>query len=355
MILMVGPDYTRVNGGMSTVVKNYYESDLIDKIDIKFIATYNEGNIIYKLLFAIQAYIKILLELAFNRKIKIIHINMAARGSFYRKSIVVLLSKLFRKKTIIHMHGGAFSVFYEQECNNITKKYINFIFNISNIILVLSNEWKERFERYNIYTKIKVLYNGVKVPLVNNYNEKNNNIIFLGKICEEKGIFDLLLVIKQLREKNNDIKLIIGGEGEVERLSSEIKKLGIEENVNYLGWINTDERNYWLKKSKIFILPSYYEAMPMSILEAMSFGIPVISTQVGGIPTLINNNVDGILYTPGNLEELRNSILKLYSDDNLLKKISNNCYKKCKNKFSLDKINNEILKIYHEVNKLRKE
>lgn len=355
MILMVGPDYTRVNGGMSTVVKNYYESDLINKIDIKFIATYNEGNMIYKLLFAIKAYIKILLVLIFNRKIKVIHVNMAARGSFYRKSIIIFLSKLFRKKTIIHMHGGAFSIFYEQECNNIIKKYINFIFNISDIILVLSDEWKEKFEGYNIQTNIKVLNNGVKVPQKNNYNEKNNNIIFLGKICKEKGIFDLLLVIKQLKEKNNDIKLIIGGQGEVEKLNDEIKRLEIEENVNYLGWIDINQRDYWLKRSKIFILPSYYEAMPMSILEAMSFGIPTIATQVGGIPTLIDNYVDGILYTPGNLEELRDSILKLYSNNNLLREISNNCYKKCKNKFSLDKISDQILSIYYEINNNIKE
>jgi glycosyltransferase involved in cell wall biosynthesis len=140
-------------------------------------------------------------------------------------------------------------------------------------------------------------------------------LLFLGLICEKKGIFDLLKVIKKGIEDNRSLMLTIGGIGEVARLTDEIDRLGLRGSVEYLGWVSAEVRDMLMRKTDIFILPSYGEGMPMTILEAMSYAIPVISTPVGGIPELVIEDETGFLVKPGDLSGLYERIIELATDE----------------------------------------
>lgn len=117
-------------------------------------------------------------------------------------------------------------------------------------------------------------------------------------------MFDLLTVIKRLVDNGFIIKLNIGGNGEIKRLHKRINDLDITNYVVYLGWISEKEKDLLLRKTDIYVLPSYSECMPMSILEAMSYSIPVVSTFVGGIPELVSDGETGFLISPGDLDAL---------------------------------------------------
>ena len=341
-VLMVGPDVEKVPGGMATVVKNYMDSQLANKFKIRYISSNIEGNIINKLLFNIKALFKYLINI---KKYDIVHIHMAERGSFYRKSIYIIIAKLLGKKIIVHFHGAEFDEFYHKESNKLQKMYIKYILGKSNLIIALGDNWKKKIKRYT-NTEIVVLNNAVEVPDNNFYDINNKNILLLGRLEQRKGTFDLLDITDNVLQEDSRFNLVLAGDGNLEVVKKKIDKLQLKDNVKLLGWINKEQREEIFKNTAIFVLPSYNEGMPMAILEAMSYGIPLVVSDVGDIPYLVNDEENGYLINAGDKKQLEDRVLRLMKDKDLRAKISRNNYDKVKNKFNLQLNLKKIEKIY---------
>ncbi len=345
-ILMIGPS-RNVKGGMSTVVNNYFKSTLVKRIQLKYIDTTTDGSIVLNLIYAFIAYIRILIWLVF-RETDIVHIHMASRGSFYRKSIIVKLCKKFNKKIIIHLHGAEFKIFYENECSEKGKKYVKEIFEQVDKVIVLSIEWENKFKKW-FNCNLEVINNSIFVPEKNLYNANSNNIVMLGRLGKRKGTYDLLKVVKSIIKESNEIRFILAGDGKLLEVKQEIKKLNIGSYVKVLGWIDNKQRDQLLRSAIIYVLPSYNEGMPMSVLEAMSYGIPTISTNVGGIPRIIDSGINGYLINPGNTDELASKIKLLIKNKLLRNKMSENNYVKVKCKFSMELHVEKLLNVYNNL------
>jgi glycosyltransferase involved in cell wall biosynthesis len=291
-------------GAVIDVYSRYYE-------DFNFIASHKTGSALYKSFVFFLSLFKIIATLFSNRKIKIIHIHGASYGSFYRKYIIFIICKhFFRKKIIYHIHGGEYQVFYKKS-NILSKQLIKNFLAKADIVLCLSQSWVEYFgQNYNI-KRLEILPNIIDYPLLNEQHARSEAIIFLflGLICKEKGIFDLIEVIAENKEQyTGKIKLIIGGNGEIQHLRDLINKYHIEDIVEFLGWISSNEKSDILNNADVYILPSYHEGLPISILESMSYGKAVISTKVGGIPEIVRDNENGLLINPGDLEAIKQSL-----------------------------------------------
>lgn len=344
-VLMVGPART-AKGGMTTVVDNYFNHGLSKQVNLKYIETINDHNKISKLIkemIGFQEYKKCI------GNYDVIHIHMASRRSTFRKIRYIKYAKKHQKKVIVHMHGGGFQKFYDEECSFRQKKYIKKNLNLADKIIVLSEEWEKYFANIVEEDKIEIIYNGVKLPQNYNKNLNNTNILFLGRINEKKGIYDLLKVVKKISKKYPNVCLYVGGTGEVENLSSNIKKLGLRNNVKILGWISSKEKDDILRKCCYFILPSYFEAMPMSILEAMSYKCITVSTSVGSIPKIIQNNINGIIVQPGDVDSIENNLLNLFSNEILRKKISESARKTVEKQYDIEKLLIKLEKLYEKI------
>lgn len=159
--------------------------------------------------------------------------------------------------------------------------------------------------------KIEILPNMIEIPSsVEKEINKNPKFLFLGKISKKKGIEDLLEAIKSISKHSNfNFEVLIAGNGNVEWLKKEIINRDIEAIVKYIGWVSKNEKLDWLSKTDIMLLPSYYEGFPVSLLEGMSFSMPLIATNVGGIPLVLENNENGILIEPKNISDLEKAIM----------------------------------------------
>jgi len=315
-VLTIGPDYRTLKGGIASVLSVYAKYDRL----FKFLPTYSsENNFKNILLFPIK-YFNILFFLIMHSNYKIIHIHGASRISFYRKYFIFLsLKYLLRRKVIYHIHGGEYHLF-KHASNSIVKKMIHHMVEQSNAVLCLSNEWKGFFETQFNPQRTIVLNNIIPMPLKKNKTTNGRIIqfLFLGKIVDGKGVFDLINMAYHHKDYLNDkAKIIIGGNGEVDRLQSEIKRMNIDSIIRYAGWVSGSKKDDLLIDSDVYILPSYNEGLPISILEAMSYKMPIITTSVGGIPTIVQNNVNGILIQPGDQETLFEGIK--YFIDNIEK------------------------------------
>jgi glycosyltransferase involved in cell wall biosynthesis len=315
-ILHVGPNYIRHKGGMGAVIATYEKN----VSDFEFVASY-EGNYnsILNVPFFILSFCKILSKLITNPNIKIIHTHGASFGSFYRKYIIFLVGKyLFGKRFVYHLHAAEFHTFYS-ETNSVAKKLIQHLISESDYIIVLSKSW-ENFINDNFKPKkVVVLHNPVEIPArtitESSIDKPSISFLFLGRIGDRKGLFDLLDVISKNHDHyKNNLSLTIGGDGDVGKLKEYLDNHSLNGICKYVGWVDGKLKHELLNQCDVLILPSYNEGLPIAILEAMSYGKTIISTNVGGIPEVVKNNINGYLITPGDKSAIETAISNLINN-----------------------------------------
>ena len=150
-------------------------------------------------------------------------------------------------------------------------------------------------------------------------DDGKTHFLFLGEIGKRKGVFDIIRAIAGHRnEADGKMELKIGGNRNEEELISAIKSNSLEDIVSFEGWVSGEKKVRLLNWADVYILPSFNEGLPISILEAMSYGCPIISTPVGGIPEVVTDN--GILVAPGNAEEIWNAMYRYICNPALIEK-----------------------------------
>ncbi|PZX64697.1 glycosyltransferase family 4 protein [Hydrotalea sandarakina] len=350
-VLFIGPE--KDYGGMGSVLEiyaNYIPS-------FKFIASYpsfqsgRKGweNKIYASLFFLQCIFHYIYVLIFDRKIKIVHIHSASNGSFIRKSILTHIGKVLNKKVVLHIHSGNFKNYYYNA--GLLKKYIIYTLKKSDKVICLSNEWLEFYSKELNLKNVIVLPNPVDthVKTLFDYNKEKINLLFLGKVCKEKGIFDLIEFLKtNVWFQKNYIGLTIAGNGEIQKLLHIINNENLSEHIQYIGWIKAEEKNRVIQEADIYILPSYFEGVPISILECMSAGKPIIATKVGGVPSIVEANENGWLFEPGKFEQLNKIFDEIFSSKKLITKYGENSWIKAQ-KYKPEAIIQKLLTIYSEM------
>lgn len=352
-VLIVGSD-SSVKGGITSVIDRFLNYNWND-VDIELLPTYIEGSSIKKIIFFLKSIFKYIKRLIKN-DFDIAHIHMSYKGSFFRKFIIVSLGKVFNKKIILHLHGSEFEVFYINS-SKIVKRLIRNIFESCDLVIVLGERWKKVVKGIAPNSNISVFNNAVNIPdYTAEWNEGKINILFLGVLIKRKGIFDLIEAIKILnqngivREKN--LNFIIGGSGpEEDEIKNKINEYNLNFCVEMTGWVNGKLKEELLKKSQVFVLPSYNEGLPMAILEAMSYGIPVISTDVGSIAEVVIENKTGFLIKPGEYKRIVNCIIAVVKDKAEWINKSSACKKIINNNFNEQKYFNKVTNMYIDLNK----
>lgn len=345
--LMLGTDY-RGKGGIAFVLNNYKKNLLLKKINSKLIITHrsNLGKLDLVIIF-FNALIKIIYYLIFY-KVKIVHIHSASNFSFFRKSIFLLICNFFSIKIFFHIHGGNFDFFYKNS-NYFVKKFINFILNKSNKIIVLNPYYKSFLKKNNIIKKIIIIPNSLVLKKNNKPSKifKKKFVLFLGNLEKRKGVNDILDAIKIISKKKQSINFIFCGVDHKDFYKNLAKSLKIEKNIKFIKWVSGKTKTNILNNTKILILPSYNENLPVSILEAMNNSIPVISTKVGGIPFQVKHNFSGYLIKPGNNFQLARCIIKLNFNKKLNKKFGERGNEIFQSKFSNDIVFKKIINLYN--------
>jgi glycosyltransferase involved in cell wall biosynthesis len=194
--------------------------------------------------------------------------------------------------------------------------------------------------------KVKQLYYSLDLPQIKPQEGPGSGLVYVGRLIEEKGILTLLEAMKQLP----DINLQIVGTGpqkpEIERM---ISAYGLP-NVTLVGHKSGQQLSELISRAKLTIVPSiWYENNPLAILESFALAKPVIGSDLGGIPELVQPNKTGLLFKPSDADDLASKIKSLYYDDEKLKAMGQNCRQWVENNCEPKKHLEEILKIYKEV------
>jgi glycosyltransferase involved in cell wall biosynthesis len=323
-VLYIGPDYRGHRGGMGAVLDTYSANIK----PFKFIPSYSNTSAVKRQIVFIKAVFALSRMLIRDRDIRIVHIHAAQKGSFMRKSVLLLISQLFGRKVVLHIHGSMFDLFYKNAA--ILRPYIRFVFRRADAVVSLSDKWNEYFATNFKIKKLLILKNIIDRPIIKPAISSQDGpvkLLFLGLIGQRKGLFDLLKVLETNSNIFDDgLSLTIGGNGEVDRLKKTIENNHTSGNVQFAGWVTGELKKELLSNCDIYVLPSYNEGLPISILEAMAYGKAVISTTIGGIPEIVIPGKNGWLFDPGDLNALTTILKEVISNKKLLEQYGNYSY-----------------------------
>ncbi|MBW9261414.1 MAG: glycosyltransferase family 4 protein [Candidatus Thiodiazotropha sp. (ex. Lucinisca nassula)] len=342
-IVIVG---TATRGGVRSVIDSYLNSGFYSNSQIEVLSSHKEGGVFLKMIIAIFTLMK-MFTLLLLRRVSLVHLHVASKSSFWRKSLFLLLGRMHRVPVIIHLHGGGFKDFYENG-PGWSKWYIRLVLNYSSSIIVLSKYWNN-FIQPLTKTPIKVINNFVPDCFHNAQfvsKRRPYNILFLGVLNRPKGVYDLIAAFSEVSKRFPKARLILGGDGEIDKVRKMATELMVNDAIDLPGWVSGAKKEELMHRCSIFVLPSYKEGLPISIIEAMSCSMAVISTRVGGIPELVDE-ANGYLISPGNNEELSTALIRtLEKDEQVITKMGSTSRDKYLNSFTPETCLSEMRSVY---------
>lgn len=292
-------------GGISRVVQTMVRSpELREVYDLCLFNTtrYKDGSVLTNLVVFVQSFMRYAAALL-RRRVDLAHIHTSYGRSFLRKVFFLALTSAFRVKSVLHFHTGRFEEYFVHG-PWLRRKVLDLLLRRTDGIVVLCQQWKNELGKYDS-GKVRVIHNPVPFELDGIPEKKDRadhhgvSILFLGFMVKTKGIYDIIDLAERLQKERLEALIALGGKGEEEGLFLRKVRAKNLNNIEFLGWVDDSRRLTLLRDSDIFLLPSYYEGNNSSILEAMAYGLPVVTTGVGGTPELVREAENGFLLEPG--------------------------------------------------------
>jgi len=275
------------------------------------------------------------------RKHDAYHVNPSFNfNSLIRDGLFLLVLRAFGKKNVIVTFHGWDSPVAENVANSRVKLWLfNAAYSWTRCIMVLAEEFRVWMiehgvaaEKVGVFT---TMFDGTEFKSSRKTAHNHGYVVlYLSRIVKEKGVFEAISAIEGLSKDFPDIKLVVAGTGPDEARAREfVRELGVEGAVEFLGYVRGEEKVDAFMAADLFLLPSYGEGCPVSMMEAMAAGLPIVTTPVGGIPAIIKQDVNGILLDSVTNETVADAIRKFLKDYEYGEKISNNNYKEAWEKY----------------------
>jgi glycosyltransferase involved in cell wall biosynthesis len=308
--------YGQVGGGMGSIM-DYLASarrDPSNRFDLRRLESRGGGNIAFSPVILAIAVGRILLEAARGR-LAVVHLNLAERGSVYRKAVLLGATKLVGGRVLLHLHAAQLVQSYAAT-GRFGKALIRWMFRRADHCVVLGDVWR----RWVIDTfgvrpnRVAVIYNGVPATGSKSRAPSSDGrfrLLFVGNLLERKGVKDLLHAFASPRMTARNIVLTMAGGGPVDTYRAMAAELGIGDRVTFTGWVSQDDARSLMVNSDALILPAYDEGLPLVILEALASGTPVICTPIGSIPEVLENGRTALFVSPGDEAGIADAVLTL--------------------------------------------
>jgi glycosyltransferase involved in cell wall biosynthesis len=354
------PKHRNVIGGIEKssriLVKSEYLNDLIlIKFDSSQISN-PPPNLFIRFCLAIVRLIKFIYYLVTYKPDKVL-IFCSDGPSAIEKGLMIFLARLLSIKSLIFPRAG--NLITQTRNNKYFMSLVRFLFNRANFFLCQGPVWhkyaindlrldKSKVDIINNWTASKKLIEIGKKRIIKE-SDIPLEILFMGWLEKEKGINELINAFYNVQKKHQ-IKIKFIGDGSLRKKIELFRdKHNLYDNITITGWLNDNEVISNFKSSDIFILPSWQEGMPNSLIEALASGLPSIVSSVGSIPDFIENNKNGMLIKPKNQFDIEQALKKILNDFNLRKKLAKNSTKLSEKFFSEDKA---ISKLNHIIKNL---
>jgi glycosyltransferase involved in cell wall biosynthesis len=320
----------------SAHINNLFECDYVNLATAKNVDDLQKSSL-RKYFLTLKILVQCKIKMLFNRY-DYVYVTVFPYGfAFFKDAMIVLLARLFFLKPILHLHTYGFKK--NSESSSWRKRFYKFVFKNSHVICLseLLIEDIENLHRGEVF----ILPNGIpKVNSVNSYDASTEpvTLLYLSNLIKGKGILLIMDAVEMLRKKNYQFKLrVVGPEGDVDYKTLEriVAEKNISDVVTLVGPKFGEEKYAEFRKAGVFLLPSDYDTFGLVLLEAMQFGVPCVSTRIGGIPDVIGDG-RGVLIDEITAPALAKGIEYLLINKDERKRMSKEGFEYFNNNFTID-------------------
>ncbi len=357
-------------GGMSTYILELLNSKVKNVTDMRVVRSDYLGKenysgyfrLIVNLLNSFIVSILTTLNIMIWRP-AIVHIQTNSGAGYFEKCWYALLSRIWLRKVALHVHGGGFRDFYNR-LPLIGKKLIIWSSKISNVTVVASPQMLDTWQMIGISSdKIIHINNAITFPPLSIWDKQlvqepehdlrmdKITILFLTRIVLAKGILELIDAVKQIHDKFPGVYLrIVGAEfNETAIVKEYLSSSEIKQYIDFIGTVSEERKQEEYLHADIYAFPTHVEDQSYAVMEAMSYGLPCIASAVGGIPSLIENGVNGLLIPPKDSVSLASALEELACHPELRRRLGMAARSTIQAKFTWDRQSQQIVALYKDM------
>jgi glycosyltransferase involved in cell wall biosynthesis len=315
-VVMLGDSLSQ-SGGIATLQNLMLEHSPAN-IRIQHIASHDEGSGMFRIIVFIKA-VAALTWTLLREPIDLVHVHISDGGSIVRKAMIALIAFLFRKPVVMHANGSVFHLNYTK-LPAFGQQLLRQILQRCAVFIPVTSYWKD----YYMPTlrlpehRVLVLPNPAELPdrLPDRRHAHPVKFVFCGRLGKRKGAFDCIQAFANLPPAlRQRAELLMAGDGEIAQATQLAERLKVSEQVRMLGWISREQCDRLLEQADVFVLPTNNEGLPLALIEAMCYGLPVLTTPSSGIPDIVTSGKNGLLVTPGNVRQLSEAMQLLIENE----------------------------------------
>jgi glycosyltransferase involved in cell wall biosynthesis len=353
VVALVGPR-TDSRGGVGVTLRLLENSCLADEFDLVLVSTYRDGASARKAIEAASGLAR-LARLCATGQVDLVHVHASARGSLARKLLGIAIARAAGIPVVLHVHSGSlFDADYKrtQLLARLQHRAFRWALESSDAVVALTESWQQRLVSRGRVRRSSVIPNA---PELTRLAERTNAgpecfVLFLGHLYRDKGVHELLEAFAVLKPARAELRLVMAGEGsEADELKLQTRRLGLDAAVEFPGWVGPDEKADLLARAACFVLPSYREGFPLSLLEAMVAGVPIVATAVGGVPDVVLHEQHALLVPPCDVAELAFALGRMLDDANLAARLGSAAQQRALVKYTPEALAKRVGELYREV------
>ncbi len=306
-LLVIGPG-SRSRGGISSVIQLHRTAPFWKRMQTQLLSTYDDRGALSKIQAAAGAYAAAPFRML---RARVVHVHVAAQLSLLRKLPFICMARALGKPLVVHLHAPTEASLFEHT----PRLAVRFTLRSASRVIALSESWAEVIVKHVPQARVVVVPNPVSIHDPANMRPRTSPVVlYVGKLEARKGYADLLTAAAEVLREFPAAQFWFAGHGETAEARAQCEQLGIGGSVRLLGWVGRTHLEQLFREASVLALPSYGEGVPMAVLEAMSHGVPVICTPVGGLPELIEDGRNGLFVAPGDAPALARQIAKVLGD-----------------------------------------
>lgn len=352
-VVAIGPDATDV-GGMASVVsqiqamsfRGRYHSELFT-----LTRSTAPGESFHRRLRRHLTHLARLRSTLTRLEPAIVHIHTCSGFSFLKSAMDLLVARRCQCPVILHIHGAAFDAFYERQ-PRWRQALVRACLSRANGVIALSEEWKRRLTAMAPKARIVVIENAVESMGAARPTQSNGPCRFtlLARMDEWKGIDDLLDACALLARQDRPFELVLAGPagtaGDAPTLNRKIANRDLGSAVRYVGVVLGNEKTKLLASADVYVQPSHHEGMPISLLEALASGLPIVATTVGAVPEVIEHERHGLLVPPHRPDSLASAMGEMIVNISQRNQMADAARELARARFSIHRFEQDLITLY---------
>lgn len=355
-VIVIGPSPDAV-GGMASVVAQTLRLEFDGRYRWRFFpTTHSSGDpeTWWQRLTRHLGHLARLRRLICESNRPIVHIHTCSGFSFLRSAMDMMVARCHGCRTVLHIHGAKFDAFYEA-LPAYRRLLVRRCLSSADRVIALSTGWGRKLHDMAPKASLCVIENAIECPVPTTSSRRPGpfRFVLLARMDEWKGIDDLLSACSTLVADSVDFELVLAGPngtaGDVVSLSTKIKRLDLAGTVRYVGPVHGREKDDLLRNSDAYVLASWSEGLPISLLEALAYGLPAVATRVGAVPEVITDGREGFLVPAKQPDELARAMRAMIDNPSHRATMSGAARRLAKQRFSVVRLRDDLLRLYDEL------